>query len=148
MCLFLRCHGCLERGGLPRCQSLVVKASFPKPRCHSGCRVGSFMRAVYYISLPVTGWTTAFAKCYWDQWYVPKAISMLADSMSQKSSCDKFLEERFCERVGTLGGAARPVIGVTTLGSNGVVVDSPVLIIVCDLFFYCFFHGIGKDWLE
>jgi hypothetical protein len=58
---------------------------------------------------------------------------MLADSMSQKSFCDKFLGERFCERVGTLGGASRPVIGVTTLGSNGVVVVYPVLSIVCDL---------------
>jgi hypothetical protein len=58
---------------------------------------------------------------------------MLADSMPQKSSCNKFLEERFCERVGTLGGAAQPVTGVTTLESNGVVVVSPVLIIACDL---------------
>jgi hypothetical protein len=47
---------------------------------------------------------------------------MLADYVSRKSSSEKFLGERFCERVGTLGGAARPVIGVTTLESNGVVV--------------------------
>jgi hypothetical protein len=57
----------------------------------------------------------------------------LADSMSQKLSCDKLLGERFCERVGTLGGAARPVSGVTTFGSNGMVVVSPVLIFVCHL---------------
>jgi hypothetical protein len=53
--------------------------------------------------------------------------------MPQKLSCDKFLGERFCERFGTLGGATRPVIGVTTLGSYGVVVVSPVLSIVCDI---------------
>jgi hypothetical protein len=58
---------------------------------------------------------------------------MLADSMSQKSSCDKFLGERFCERIGTLGGASRPVIGVTTLGSNGALVVSSASIIVCDI---------------
>jgi hypothetical protein len=58
---------------------------------------------------------------------------MLADFMSQKSSCDKFLGESFCERVSTLGGAARLIIGVTILRSNGVVVLSPVLIVVCDL---------------
>jgi hypothetical protein len=57
--------------------------------------------------------------------------------MSQKSFCDKFRGERFCGRVGTLGGAARLVIGVTTLGSNGVVVVSLVLIIVCDIVLYC-----------
>jgi hypothetical protein len=63
---------------------------------------------------------------------------MLADSMSQKLSCDTFLGERFFERVGILGGAARPIIGVTTLGSNGVVVVSPVLSIVCNLYLcYC-----------
>jgi hypothetical protein len=55
-------------------------------------------------------------------------------SMFQKSSCDKFLGERFCESVGTLGGAARPVIGVITLGSNGVLVSPAMLIFVCDLF--------------
>jgi hypothetical protein len=124
MCLFLVCHGCLEKGGLPRCQDC-------------GCRSGAFMRAVYSICLPMTGWTTAFARCCWDQWYAPKAISMLADSMFQKSSCDKFLGEIFCERVGTLRGAARPVSGVTTLGINGVEVVSPVLIVGCDLAWYC-----------
>jgi hypothetical protein len=67
----------------------------------------------------------------------PQEIDMLADSMSQKSSCDKFLGERFCERVGILRGAARPIIGVTTLGSNGMWVVYPVLIIVCDLVWYC-----------
>jgi hypothetical protein len=58
---------------------------------------------------------------------------MLAVSMSQKSSCNKFLGERFCERVGTLGGAGRVVIGVTTLGSNGAFIVYLVLIIVFDL---------------
>jgi hypothetical protein len=73
---------------------------------------------------------------------------MLADSMPQKSSCDKFLGERFCERIGTLRGAAQPVIGVTTLGSSGAFVVSPVLIIVCDLVWYYFCTGevkIGWD---
>jgi hypothetical protein len=63
---------------------------------------------------------------------------MLADSMSQKSSCDKFLGEIFCERVGTLVGATQPVIVVTTLGSNGALVVSSELIIGCDLVWYCF----------
>jgi hypothetical protein len=31
----------------------------------------------------------------------------------------KNLGERFCERIGTLGVASEPIIGVTTLGSNG-----------------------------
>jgi hypothetical protein len=53
--------------------------------------------------------------------------------MFQKSFCDKFLGERFCGRVGTLGDAARPVIGVTTLGSNGVLVAAPVLVFDCYL---------------
>jgi hypothetical protein len=51
--------------------------------------------------------------------------------MSQKSFWDKFLGERLCERIGTLGGAGRLVIGVTTLGSNGVLVVSLALIFVC-----------------
>jgi hypothetical protein len=54
---------------------------------------------------------------------------MFAVSVFQKSSCDKFLGERFCESVGTLRGAARPVIGVITLGSNGVLVFPLVLIV-------------------
>jgi hypothetical protein len=58
---------------------------------------------------------------------------MLADSMPQKSSCDKCLGQRFCERVGTLGDAAQSSSGVIILGSNGVVVVSPVLIVVIDL---------------
>jgi hypothetical protein len=51
-------------------------------------------------------------------------MAMLAVSMSQMSSWDTFLGERFCERIGTLGGAGRLVIGVTTLGSNGALVMS------------------------
>jgi hypothetical protein len=49
---------------------------------------------------------------------------MLEVSMSKKPYWDKFLEERFCERIGTLGGAGRLGIGVTTLGSNGALVVS------------------------
>jgi hypothetical protein len=41
--------------------------------------------------------------------------------------------ERFCERIGTLGGADQPVIGVTTLRSNGALLVSSVLIYICDL---------------
>jgi hypothetical protein len=48
-------------------------------------------------------------------------MTMLAVSMFQKSSCDKLLGERFCVRAGTLRDAAWPIIGVTTLGSNGVL---------------------------
>jgi hypothetical protein len=62
---------------------------------------------------------------------------MLAYSISQKSPCNKLLGARFCERIGTLGGATRPIIGVTTLRSNGALVVSSVLIIVCDLVWYC-----------
>jgi hypothetical protein len=75
---------------------------------------------------------------------------MLAVSMSQKLSCDKFLGERFFERIGTLGGAGRVLIGVTALGSNGAWVVSLVLIIVCDLFWCCWCMGeanIGWDKL-
>jgi hypothetical protein len=69
---------------------------------------------------------------------------MLAVSMYQKSSCDKFLGERFCERVGTLGGACQLVIGVTTLGSNGALVVSLVLIIVCDIVWRGWCKGEAK----
>jgi hypothetical protein len=48
-------------------------------------------------------------------------MAMLAVSMLEKSSWDKFRGESFCERIGTLGGASRFVIGVTTLGSNGAL---------------------------
>jgi hypothetical protein len=49
---------------------------------------------------------------------------MWAVSMPQKSSWDKLRGESFCERMGTLGGDGLRVIGVTTLGSNGVLVMS------------------------
>jgi hypothetical protein len=58
---------------------------------------------------------------------------MFAVSMFQNSSCDKSLGERLCESVGTLGGAARRIIGVITLVSNGVLVAHSVLTVVCDL---------------
>jgi hypothetical protein len=69
---------------------------------------------------------------------------MLAVSMSQKKYCDKFLGETSCERIGTLGGASQPVIGVTTLGSNGALVVSLSLIIVCDLVWHCWCTGKAK----
>jgi hypothetical protein len=68
---------------------------------------------------------------------------MLADSMPQESSYEKFLGEIVCERIGTLEGATRPFIGVTTLESNGAVVSS-VLIIVCDLVWYYCCTGEAK----
>jgi hypothetical protein len=61
--------------------------------------------------------------------------------MSQKSSWDKFLGERFFERIGTLGGAGQLVIGVITLGSNGALVVSLALIIVCVLVSHRWFMG-------
>jgi hypothetical protein len=64
---------------------------------------------------------------------VTNAIAWLVFSMFQKSSCDKFMGERFCVRAGTLGDAAWPVIGVTTLGSNGVFRAVFTLIGLCDL---------------
>jgi hypothetical protein len=60
-------------------------------------------------------------------------MSMLDVSMFEKSSCDKFLWESFCVRAGTLGDTAWYVIGVTTLGSNGVLLVVFVLIGLCDL---------------
>jgi hypothetical protein len=69
---------------------------------------------------------------------------MLEVSMYQESSCDKFLGERFCERIRTLRGASRPIIGVTTLGSNGAMVVSPLLIIIFDLVWHCWCMGEAK----
>jgi hypothetical protein len=73
-------------------------------------------------------------------------MAMLAVSMSQKSACDKFLGERFCVRAGTLGDAAPPVIGVSTLGSNRVLLVfcmdwdlGPGLILML--------HGGSQNWL-
>jgi hypothetical protein len=51
-------------------------------------------------------------------------MAMWEMSMPQKSFWDKSRGERLCERCGTLGGAGRLVIGVTTLGNNGVLVMS------------------------
>jgi hypothetical protein len=42
-------------------------------------------------------------------------------SIPQKSSWDKLRGENLCERVGTLGGDGRRVLGVTTLGGNGAL---------------------------
>jgi hypothetical protein len=53
--------------------------------------------------------------------------------MFQKSSCDKFLGERFCVLAGTLRDAAWPVIYVNTFGSNGVLRALFTLIGLCDL---------------
>jgi hypothetical protein len=60
-------------------------------------------------------------------------MAMVAVSMLQTSFCHKFLGQKSCERAGTLGDAVSPVIGVITLGSNGVLFASPVLIVVFDL---------------
>jgi hypothetical protein len=60
-------------------------------------------------------------------------MAMVEVSMFHKSSCDKFLGERFCVRAGTLGDASWPVIGVTTLGSNGMLLAVFAVIGICDL---------------
>jgi hypothetical protein len=57
----------------------------------------------------------------------------LAVSMFQKSSCDKFLGERFFVLAGTLGDSAWLIIGVTTPGSNGVLLAEFAVIGLCDL---------------
>jgi hypothetical protein len=52
--------------------------------------------------------------------------------------------ERFCVRVGYLGDAARSVIGVTTLGSNGVLLAVFSVIGLCDLVYYLYCMGEVK----
>jgi hypothetical protein len=49
-------------------------------------------------------------------------MAMWAVSIPQDSSWEKLRGARFCERLGTLGGEGRLIIGVTTLGSNGALV--------------------------
>jgi hypothetical protein len=46
---------------------------------------------------------------------------MWAVSIPQKSFWDKLRGESLCERVVTLGGDGRSVLGVTTLGVNGAL---------------------------
>jgi hypothetical protein len=46
---------------------------------------------------------------------------MWAVSISQKSFWDKLRGESLRERVGTLRGDGRSVLGVTTLGGNGAL---------------------------
>jgi hypothetical protein len=46
---------------------------------------------------------------------------MCAVSIPQKSSWEKLRGESLCERVVTLGGDGRNVLGVTTLGGNGAL---------------------------
>jgi hypothetical protein len=46
---------------------------------------------------------------------------MWAVFIPQKLSWDKLRGESLCERVGTLGGDGRSVVGVTTLGGNGAL---------------------------
>jgi hypothetical protein len=84
------------------------------------------------IYFPVTGCTTAWAKYFFFQSLVRNAITLLAVSMFQKSSSDKFLGERFFIRAGNLGDAGWPSIGVTTLGNNGVLSAVFALLDLCD----------------
>jgi hypothetical protein len=56
------------------------------------------------------------------QWFLPKAISQLAPPMSKKY-WDRFREETRRAPVGTLGGDAFRVAGVTTLGGRGALWD-------------------------
>jgi hypothetical protein len=64
---------------------------------------------------------TAFAWCCRDQWLSPRAMAMLAVSIPQKSSSDKFQGQSLWEPVGTLGGDGQSVLGMTTLGGNGTL---------------------------
>jgi hypothetical protein len=48
-------------------------------------------------------------------------MDMWALSIQQKSSWGKLRGESICERVGTLRGDGRSVLGVTTLGGNGAL---------------------------
>jgi hypothetical protein len=79
------------------------------------------MSAAYSISFMVMGWMTAFARCCRDQWFSPRAMTMLVVSIPQKSYCDKLQGERLRERVGTLGGDGRSDLGVPTLGGDGTL---------------------------
>jgi hypothetical protein len=60
--------------------------SLPKPLVQSGCKRGSFMRAEYSISFPVTGWMTALAWCRFEQCLFPRVMAMWAESIPQKVS--------------------------------------------------------------
>jgi hypothetical protein len=102
----------------------------PVPHVQSGCSWGSFMSAMYSISFPVTGWMTAFSRRCQDQWLSPRVMAMGAVSLPQKSSWDKLRGESLCERVGTLGGDGRSVLGVTTLGGNGEMEMSCVFLAI------------------
>jgi hypothetical protein len=46
--------------------------------------------------------------------------------MPQKSCWDKLRGDSLLDRVGTLGGDGRSILGVTTLGGNGALVMSCV----------------------
>jgi hypothetical protein len=67
-------------------------------------------------------------------------MALLALPISQKSPWDKFLGERLRALIGTLGGAALLVAGVTTLGScdefrdslTGQGLDSPLFVTLFD----------------
>jgi hypothetical protein len=87
---------------------------------------------------------SALTWCCWDQWRFTNVMDMLEVSMLQNSSWDKFRGEIFCERIGTLRGVGRLVIGVTTLGSNGALVVSLEFFIVCDLVWHCWGMGEAK----
>jgi hypothetical protein len=84
------------------------------------------MSAMYSISFPVIGWMMALAWCCRDQWLSPRAMAMCAVSMPHKSCWEKLRGESLQDQVGTLGGDRRSVLGVTTLGGNGVLAMSCV----------------------
>jgi hypothetical protein len=69
-------------------------------------------------------------------------MAMWDVSIPQKSYWDKLRGESIRERVGTLGGDGRSVLGVTTLGGNGTLGFFCVWIIVCDL--VCRDMGMGE----
>jgi hypothetical protein len=59
------------------------------------------------------------------QWFSPKSSVQLAPPIS-KRYCDKFHGESWRAPVGTLGGAALLVAGVTTLGGCGALWDAGI----------------------
>jgi hypothetical protein len=82
---------------------------------------------------------TEFIIWVFAQWFSSKAIAQLAPPMSKKY-CDQFRGESWRAPVGTLGGAAFRVAGVTTLGGYGALWDAE-LTWIWNLVWYWRFSG-------
>jgi hypothetical protein len=72
------------------------------------------------------------------------AITFFLAASAQGARACTFPGERVCERISTIGGSGRLVIGVTTLRSNGALVVYVALSIVCDLVWHCWCTGEAK----